>query len=144
MKLATGHRFCIAIALAGTAEAASLSGLVRDPSGWEMPHVQLTLTLQGTSAASLTAETDSAGKFMFSGVASGVYDLQAQAKAFVLWKMEVRVAEGQEVNLPPIVLQVGGTGCGGEVKILSRFGAMMRRIKWFFAPPDPSKVILCQ
>jgi hypothetical protein len=143
--MTTGPRLCIAIALAGTAEAASLSGLVRDQAGWEMPHVQLTLTLQGSSAASLTAETDKVGKFMFAGVAPGVYDLQAQATAFMPWKMEVRVGEGQDINLPPIVLQVSGSGCGGgEVKTLSRFGAMMRRIKWFFAPPDSSKVILCQ
>jgi hypothetical protein len=144
MKFAPARPFYFAIVLAGTADAASVSGLVRDPSGWDMPRVQLTLALQGGSAAALTAETDNAGRFAFSGLASGGYDLQAQAKGFAPWKMEVRVGEGQEVNLPPIVLQVTGNGCAGEVKTLSRFGAMMRKIKWFFAPPDSSKVILCQ
>ena len=142
MRFAIARPFCFAIALAGPVDPASLSGLVQDPAGWEMRHVQLTLTLRGSSGAPLTAQTDSAGKFLFSGLASGVYDLEVQAKAFMPWKKEVHVDEGHDINLRPIALQIGG-GCSAA-KPLSRFGAMMRRIKWFFAPPDPSKVIICE
>jgi hypothetical protein len=83
MKL---RRFCIPLLFAAalfaqSAPTTSLSGTVADPSGSMVPHAALELTNAGTHLTRKT-ESDVQGRFLFTLVPPGVYELRVSADGF--------------------------------------------------------------
>src|SRR5689334_6288704 len=72
---------CAVAAFAQSAPTTSLSGIVADPSGSVVPKAALDLTNTGTNRT-LRTETDTQGRFLFTFVPPGSYDLQVVAPGF--------------------------------------------------------------
>ena len=72
---------CAVAAFGQSAPTTSLSGIVADPSGSVVPHAALDLTNTGTNRTRHT-ETDTQGRFLFTLVPPGSYDLQVAAPGF--------------------------------------------------------------
>ena len=68
-------------AFAWSQATASLSGVVKDPSGAVVSAASVTLTDSQTSAKRTTV-TDGAGKYTFAGVAAGDYTIDVSAPGF--------------------------------------------------------------
>lgn len=72
----------ISTALTGQAQiAAAISGRIADPSGAGVPNAQVTLTNSATNVAQ-TAQSTSAGDYLFTGVNPGMYSLAIAASGF--------------------------------------------------------------
>jgi len=85
-------RILFAILLAGfafaqSAPTTSLSGTVADASGAVVPHAALELTNTATHWSRKTT-SDDAGRFLFTLVSPGIYDLQAAAQGFTPLRQE--------------------------------------------------------
>ncbi len=74
-------------AFAQSAPTTSLSGTVGDPSGAVVPNAALTLTNAGTNWSHKTA-SDAEGRFLFTLVPPGVYNMQASATGFAPLRQE--------------------------------------------------------
>ena len=70
-----------AIASAGLAQTAAVSGTVVDAAGDPVRKAVVTLTWQGSPRSWATARSDASGKFHFEGLPAGRYDLRATKAA---------------------------------------------------------------
>ena len=68
--------------------AATVEGVIHDPSGAAIPHC--TVTLHGLEGAS---ETDALGAFRFVNINPGQYDLEARCSGFELTREQIDVTE---------------------------------------------------
>jgi outer membrane receptor protein involved in Fe transport len=90
----------------GQGSAASVTGLVSDPSGSFVPDAKVMLKNRATAVESRTLST-SAGVFAFPSVKIGEYDLEVEANGFrkyISTALRVETASATRVN---VVLQVG-------------------------------------
>jgi hypothetical protein len=87
---------------------ATLTGVLRDPSGAGIAHAIATLTLDATGAVR-SIPADNEGLFLFPDLSPGAYCLQVEAKGFKLYRRrDVEVTPGQVRSLGEILLSVGG------------------------------------
>jgi len=95
----------------------TISGTVKDSSGAVI--VGASIALKATaSAANRRLESDGDGEFNFSIVDPGTYQITITAKGFAPWiSSVVAVHEGEQVKLPPIVLQVATASSSISVRI---------------------------
>ena len=75
-------------------DAATLSGIVKDPAGLVIPNAVVTLINQKTSG-SLTSVTDSAGAYSFRQLPAGDYRVQTNAPGFAISEKLVSLNAGQ-------------------------------------------------
>jgi hypothetical protein len=105
--LALALFFCSAISLRAQVGAASLSGVVGDPTGAVVPAATVTLTNLQTGAAR-TAPTDAVGGFTFAAVPAGDYDLLVVARGFQKFAQSgIHLNAGDSKTLDDIHLTVG-------------------------------------
>jgi hypothetical protein len=97
--------FGLAIALVvfiGTAHAQTVAGavrgVIRDPSGAQVPGATLTLTRQETGAQR-TAASDARGEFTITALAPGEYRLEAEHQGFLRYVRTLVVEVGQQQDL---------------------------------------------
>lgn len=83
----------------------TLSGLVEDPAGALVQKAHITLSAEAANTARETV-TDSNGRFTFSGVPAGTYDLTIKAEGFSEEILRITVTPGQATDLPPVSLQL--------------------------------------
>jgi hypothetical protein len=69
----------------------TVSGVVQDDTGGVLPHAQIEL-VNGTGTVIATTSTDEAGRFTFTSVAPGQYDVRASFPAFKAGNAHLRVA----------------------------------------------------
>jgi hypothetical protein len=85
------------LAQGSTGPTGTLTGTVRDPAGYLIPHAQITLTpvLSATtgSSESIHAISNDSGVFTFRHLLPGPYSLLVQATGFALIQQNVRIAE---------------------------------------------------
>src|SRR4051794_20996865 len=80
------------------ANTATLYGTVTDPSGAAVPNATVTLTNQGTAAAT-TKVTGTSGDFGFTFVPAGAYTLQIAAPGFAKYVNNgVQLTAGQQTQ----------------------------------------------
>ncbi|MCI0628865.1 MAG: carboxypeptidase regulatory-like domain-containing protein [Acidobacteria bacterium] len=85
---------------------ASITGVVRDPSGAVVPGAQVTVTQTETQLSRATT-TDSDGSFTFTTLPVGSYKLEASMTGFALHRQTgIVLTVGQIVSLP-VALQLG-------------------------------------
>ncbi len=118
-SLLTGSLFlisCVSTVFAN--DDSSLSGIVRDPSGAVVADAQASL-LNAQRAIIAIAKTDGEGRFTFSDIPSGTYQLIVRARGFVDSRtvVNLRSAEGAsvEVSLEP-------TAVSEEVTVTANLG----------------------
>src|ERR1700694_3802392 len=92
----------------GQTTTATLAGVVRDPTGAVVPQVKLTLrnTVKGTVRV---ASTDTDGRYSFTSVEPGTYELRGESAGFrteIKSGVVLAVGGSSEVD---IALQVGPT-----------------------------------
>lgn len=94
---------------------ATISGTVTDSSRSLV--TAAVVTLQTAAAAEQrTALTDEAGSFRFSTLAPGTYTIKIAALGFVVWTMEnIAVGSGDDLELPPVVLQISPASSSVQV-----------------------------
>jgi Ca-activated chloride channel family protein len=85
----------------------AIEGTVVDASRAALPGV--TVTLEQSSKVIVTATTDSAGKFRFSGVRPGTYEVRAVLSGFKTLRQSVTVTTATGTIQLPLVMQVGAT-----------------------------------
>src|SRR3954454_7114048 len=110
-------------AVAQTA-AASLNGVVTDPSQAHMPGVTVTVRNQAT-LETRDATTDSDGRFAFSQLPPGMYEVTAEITGFKRFRqvdLPLRATQAAEL---PIVLEVGGLS--DEVRVVAPAVALETR-----------------
>ena len=89
--------------------AATLSGVVEDPSGGVLPGVQLTLRQEETGLTRV-AVSGRDGRYVFAVLPAGVYDLRAELSGFqTLVRQGLAVTVAATVNVP-LVMTVGAIG----------------------------------
>lgn len=86
--------------------SASVTGIVRDPSGSVIPNVRLTLQNVQTSVAR-TLVSNSAGNYVFLGITPGQYTLQAEAPGFELSRIPQFTLAVNQTATMDITMQVG-------------------------------------
>jgi hypothetical protein len=90
------------------ASAASLSGVVADPSGARVPNANVTLT-SSENGITRDFKADAEGTYSFSLVPPGVYTLTVQAPGFKTFKQQkIKLEVGQSATLP-VALTIGAT-----------------------------------
>jgi hypothetical protein len=90
------------------ASAASLSGVVADPSGARVPNANVTLT-SPENGITRDFKADAEGTYSFSLVPPGVYTLTVQAPGFKTFKQQkIKLEVGQSATLT-IALTIGAT-----------------------------------
>jgi hypothetical protein len=95
---------------------ADLSGTITDPSGAVVPGAAVTLRNTATNIAR-TVQTDGEGRYRFSTISPGVYELNVEATGFKkLTTTDVELTVGQAAELD-LSLEVGGTM--GEVTVVA-------------------------
>ena len=89
--------------------AATLTGVVEDPSGGVLPGVQLTLRQEETGLTRV-AVSGRDGRFVFTVLPAGVYDLRAELSGFqTIVRQGLPVTVAATVNVP-LVMTVGAIG----------------------------------
>ncbi len=86
---------------------ATISGIVKDETGFVLPGVTVTVTNTETGR-SRTAVTDSAGLCTVSGLQPGTYQVRAALDGFGPETQTIRLAVGQQAAMQ-LTLKVGGT-----------------------------------
>ncbi len=84
-----------------------IEGTVIDASRIALPGVKVTLEQPPTVVASTTS--DSSGRFRFTGVRAGTYDLRASLPGFKTLRLPMRVADGVRAIPVTLEMQVGST-----------------------------------
>ncbi len=115
-RLIVGLLACVA--LGGTAWAqgtrASITGVVKDPTGAAVPGANLSLRSLGTSSV-VKAASGADGTYTFPGVVAGGYELTVTAKGFREYiQRGISVNLDQEVRLD-VALEIGSTADAVEV-----------------------------
>jgi len=96
----------LVIGLAAQAPTGAVAGSVKDPSGGVLPGV--TVTLSGPPLdRPRTAVSSASGGFRFTELPDGSFTLIAQLAGFKKATRTVSVSSGRQVDLPPIVLDLG-------------------------------------
>ena len=92
--------WCILSALPLFGQAyGSISGTVLDPSGAAIAGVAVSVTEQATGHV-ITSQTNSAGRYVFSSLPAGVYDLKISASGFRSFEeADARLASGQSLQV---------------------------------------------
>ena len=84
-----------------SAQAASISGIVRDETGGALPGV--TVELRGPHGTTVVAVADAKGGFRFEGVAAGVYQAAFALINFAATKRDVEVTASGTVRLDAVL-----------------------------------------
>ncbi|MGC1616656.1 MAG: TonB-dependent receptor [Candidatus Acidiferrum sp.] len=106
---------------AQTPDAASIRGQVLDQSHAALSGVDVTITSTLIGAAR-TAQTDSSGNFVFSGLAIGNYTLLAHKQGFVDVSREITLVGGNtadaqlQLSVSGVQAEVVVTGAAGEIR----------------------------
>jgi iron complex outermembrane recepter protein len=79
-------------------EAATLSGMVKDPVGLVVPNAVVTLINQKTSGV-LTSVTDSTGAYSFRQLPAGDYRIQTSAPGFATLEKPIALTSGQTAKI---------------------------------------------
>jgi carboxypeptidase family protein len=89
----------------GVSDTSDVTGTILDPLGAVVPSAKLTIT-EVASKKSREGESDAQGKFRFSGLAPGVYELAVAAVGFKpLVVAELKVAAKETANVEAILKQ---------------------------------------
>lgn len=117
-----------------------ISGTVTDPSGAVVPQASVEVRLVGGLTAS-NAQTDEGGKFKFSGLAPGRYELRITRAGFRSASQQVEL-HAQEVAEVKSTLQVGSAASTVEVMaaastLQAENSSMSRSRRKQAAPPQP-------
>jgi hypothetical protein len=95
----------LAASLAAQDPGVTLTGRVRDPEGYLIPHAQVTLTPVPTEASAaavpIHATSTDAGVFTVPHLLPGVYSLLVQATGFALIQQNVHIVETGREERPP-------------------------------------------
>lgn len=115
--LAVALTLCLASLpmLAQSASSGTLAGIVNDPSGAVIPGAQVTLISTATGTTYNTTTT-SAGRYIFTSVPPGTYDISVKASGFSNVKIPgqvVKVGTQTNVNIP---MQLGNVSQTVEVQ----------------------------
>jgi hypothetical protein len=86
--------------------AGMIFGSVTDSDGDLVPGAQVTLTSSGVTGER-TIVSDNGGRFQFSGVAAGAFQITAAAKGMSEGTISGTLPPGAVYNAPPVVLRVG-------------------------------------
>ncbi|TAN24229.1 MAG: TonB-dependent receptor [Acidobacteria bacterium] len=105
MSVACLLLFATGMLMAQTTSTGAITGTVTDPSGAAVPNATVLLTQQATGSVT-PAATTSTGKFTFTALPPGTYQLSAVAKGFSTSKQNVVVRVNQMTNAP-FKLQIG-------------------------------------
>ena len=100
--------FCIAgTAMIATAQTGEIAGVVVDATGGVLPGA--TVTLAGGPGGAVTAQTDSEGRFRFTGLFPGVYAATVFLGGFGEATVAGVAVGGEPVTLPPpsVTLRLG-------------------------------------
>jgi hypothetical protein len=90
---------CAAVSAFGQANFAELSGTVRDATGGVLQKVSITATQQATGTKR-TTETDEAGRYFFTRLAPGQYELTARLEGFRTERRQgIRLSVGRDALL---------------------------------------------
>jgi hypothetical protein len=101
-----------AASLAAQNIAGAISGVVQDAQGAVVPGAKVSLTneAQGTASARMVATTPE-GTFVFSPVLAGKYTISVEMMGFKKYVQSgITLDVSDRLGLPPIALEVGGTG----------------------------------
>jgi hypothetical protein len=82
--------------------AATLSGVVTDTSGAVIPHVAISITLNGVNGTARAVESDAAGNYTATNLTAGTYSISAVASGFETYKgknIVLNVADKHTVNI---------------------------------------------
>ncbi|MCX6544837.1 MAG: TonB-dependent receptor [Acidobacteria bacterium] len=99
----------LALPLAGAAQTGTgrVTGTVSDATGAVLPGVTVTLKAEGLAGAVRSTVTDSAGRYTFTDVTAGSYELSFDLAGFSKQASKVAVAAGQALT-QETKLQIGG------------------------------------
>ncbi len=95
------HIACLIFAMAAAAQAATLTGTVKDPSGHPVAGVEISIYSR-TGAADNRTTSDSSGAYRFDGLPDGTYLLRAEAPGFaplIQEGIEVRATGTRDIEL---------------------------------------------
>ena len=96
--------------------AGRLSGSVIDASGAIVPGATINVFLTGGQEPVLTGQSNEAGLFLFIAVRPDTYDISIERQGFVKTTIrQVQVSPLQELQLPPVKLEVQATTTSVEV-----------------------------
>jgi hypothetical protein len=93
----------------GQAFTANLTGLLTDPSGAVIPNATVTLTNSATNGKRSTT-TSTEGRYIFSQLLPGTYQLDAQAAGFKAFAQQGITLNANQTAEANATLQVGSTG----------------------------------
>jgi hypothetical protein len=95
--------------------SASLTGKVKDITGAGVPGTQVYLQSGSKPGRQFGTNSDTAGQFVFTGVAADTYALKLNRPGFhLLTVKEIRILEGEQKALPTLQLDVSSMAdCGG-------------------------------
>lgn len=113
MSVACLLLFATGMLMAQTTSTGAITGTVTDPSGAAVPNATVLLTQQATGAVT-PASTTSTGKYTFTALQPGTYQLSAVAKGFSTSKQTAVVRVNQMTNAP-FKLQIGSASQTVEV-----------------------------
>jgi hypothetical protein len=94
-----------------------IMGVVLHANAQKQVAIRLNLTRLDSAAEMIEATSDSSGAFQFANLPLGIYRLDASAPGFLSTRMEIRVLEGQLVQLPPTTLIAGDVNQDGLIDI---------------------------
>ncbi len=94
-----------------------IAGVVLYENTQKQVAIRLNLTRLDNTSEMVEATSDSSGTFQFADLPLGIYQLDASAPGFLSSRMEVRVLEGQLVQLPPTTLKAGDINQDGLIDI---------------------------
>jgi hypothetical protein len=72
---------CLGISVTAQVDTGTIQGTVKDPSGAVVPKARVTLTNKGTGV-SLSQEADSDGRYIFTPLKTGLYQVEAEVSGF--------------------------------------------------------------
>jgi hypothetical protein len=94
-----------------------ITGVVLYPNTQKQIAVRLNLMRLDAASEAMVTASDSSGAFQFGNLPLGIYQLDASAPGFLSTRLEVRVLEGQLVQLPPTTLKAGDINQDGLIDI---------------------------
>ena len=90
---------------AAGAQTGEIAGIVADATGGVLPGA--TVTLSGAPGGPMTARTDAAGRFAFTGLSPGVYAVTVFLRGFGQATVDGVAVGAEPVALPPVTLRLG-------------------------------------